>query len=95
MRQPLTLEQQLLQLDHVCDAIDDGTPQQADIIANIRSSLYLNLGFIRQAELTPEQESEVREDIAAIGRKIDYMVLKNYKGGNVELNQELKKLSAL
>lgn len=82
----LTLEQQLLQLDHVCDAIDDGTPQRADIIANIRSSLFLNLDYVRGQELTPEQQKEVEQDIAIIGKKIDYMVANNYQGGNMELN---------
>lgn len=87
----LTIEQQLLQLDHVCDAIDDGTPQRADIIANIRSSLSLNLDYVRGQELTPEQQKEVEQDIAIIGRKIDYMVAQSYTGGNMELNIILQK----
>lgn len=87
----LTIEQQLMQLDHVCDAIDDGTPQRADIVANIRSCLFLNLGYIRGQELTPEQQEEVEQDIAIISRKIDYVVAQNYTGGNTELNIILQK----
>ena len=87
----LTLEHQLLQLEHVCEAIDDGTPERADIIANIRSSLVLNLDYVRGYELSPEEEMSVKQDIAVISRKIDFMVANNFKGGNVELNVELKK----